>query len=543
MPRSMVTELDLAQLDRKRKPRWRLFVYDLRTSGDVIADVVLGNALDPDTGPREFTVEAREVQFTENASDYVDGIGSQILDVTLTDAHGDFDPITGSEGRWIRQGNAVRLVEGDARVDEANWIPTFTGEIVGQAGVLRSRAVGSGESWIHFRAYDRSARYFKYRRTSENFDQGTPYITMALNVAQNDMGLDSGEINFSAWGSHVTGHKSTQFVDEEPLVSIAKAMFLDGVLPYFDGEGRLTQVDGTITKAPSRVYEDFAQFQAIERPMSEDNAVNRVYVVGLSADMTEVAQPQQVLATASITTGYFTSDESFPMYFSDDQSVVAKNVELNIIKSVNGGINFLGGGEEWEEITISSGEVIGLQISIDTGFAPYVIIFLTAIYVLLAIIPDTVITVYGTGITVSVGRLIQAVALAGILFLMTKIGRGEYEAVGEPYEYLFEEVRACAQVALTPFNERNELTIENHLVQSEANCKICATRVLLREQAKGNARAVTMFHDLVLLPDDAFETPDGRSYMIRSIQRTLSRDEQAAVATLACFETTPGVTP
>jgi hypothetical protein len=67
--------------------------------------------------------------------------------------------------------------------------------------------------------------------------------------------------------------------------------------------------------------------------------------------------------------------------------------------------------------------------------------------------------------------------------------------------------------------------------------------VLLREQAKGNARAVPMFHDLVLLPDDKFENPDGREYMIKSIQRTLSRDEQAVIANVDCFETTPGVVP
>jgi hypothetical protein len=537
----MLSELSLAQIDRMRQPRWKIFVYDIRSTGDTLNDIVLGNVLDPDTGPREFSVEAREIQFTENASDYVDGLGSQIIDVTITDAHGAFDPLTGDDGNWIRQGNVVRILEGDARVDQANWVWTFTGEITGQAGVLRSRAIGSGESWIKFRAYDRSARFFKYKRTSEDFGQGTPYISMAINVAQNDMGLDLGEIDFSAWGSNTTGHTSTQFVDEEPLVSIAKAMFVDGVLPFFDGEGRLTQTDGNIFKAPSRVYEDFGQFQAIERPMSEDNPINRVYVVGLSDTMTEIAQPQQVLATASITTGYFTSDESFPMYFSDDQSVVAKNVELNIIKSVNGGLNILGGGEEWEEITIPGGEIIGIQVSMDTGFAPYVIIFLTAVYVLLAVIPDTVLPYINQ--TVSVGRLIQAGALAGVLFLMTKIGRGEYEALGEPYEYVFEEIRACAQVALTPFNERNEITIENHLVQNQDDANECAKRVLLREQAKGNARAVPMFHDLVLLPDDKFETPDGREYMIKSIQRTLSRDEQAVIANVDCFETTPGVTP
>lgn len=541
MPRALPSLLDLAQIARKRKPAYRIYIYNVRGSTDVLRDVVVSNPLQAATGPREFTAEVRSVRITEVASDYVDGMGSTIVDIEITDKHGAFDPQgSGTDPQWIRQGNVVRIVEGDVRVDEAQWVPTFTGEIVGQAGVLRSRAVGnSGESKISFRAYDRSARYIKYKRTSENFSQGTSYISMATNVAQNDMGLDSAEISFSSWGTQVTGHTSTQFVFEEPLVSIAKAMFVSGVLPYFDGEGKLTQVDGTVTKAPSRVYNDDAQFVSIERPRTEDNSINRVCVVGLSADMTEVVQPLQVVGTGRITTGYFTQDESFPIYFSDDHSFVAKNIELSVLRSVNGGINFLGGGEEWEEIQLPSGEAIGVQISIETGFAPYVVIFLTFVYIILAIIPDEVLYFF----TIPVGRFIQAFALAAILFLMSKIGRGEYEVLGEPYEYVFEEIRGCAQVALTPFNERSEHTIENHLVQNQSDLNNSARRVLLREQAKGNQRTVTMFHDLLLIPDDVFETADGRSYMIQSIQRTLAREPESAIATLACFEVTPGVVP
>ena len=534
MARSLQWQFDATQLDRKRKPVWKLEIYDVRSTTDTINDIVLGNDLDADTGPRDFTPEAREISFNEIASDYLDGMGAQTLDITITDKHGSFDPLTGTDGNWIREGNVVRLTEGDERVDEELWVRTFTGLIVGQAGVLRGRTTGSGESRITFRAYDRAAKFLHYIRTSENFIQGAAYQDMAKSVATLDMGLDLDEIDWTSWGSTVTGHTSTQFVQEEPLVTIAKIMFHDGLMPFFNGEGKLSQVDNTISKAPARVYENDAQIISIDRPLGENDAINRVFVIGLNKDMTKVEQPLQVVATASITTGYFTSSEIFPVYFSEDRSIVADNPELRILTSVA-----LTGVETFSNLTLPTGEINGVLMEVGTGFDPWLVLAFAGLYIGGVMIGDVVI--YGK--TYPVGQLVAALALMTAMSIMQRIGRGEYEIWAEPFEHVFEEIRACAQVALTLFNERNETTIENHLIQDQTAANNAARRVLLREQAKANPRNIKMFHDLRLLPDDIFETVDERTYMIKSIQRTMKRGADAIIAQLACFETTPGVVP
>jgi hypothetical protein len=171
---------------------------------------------------------------------------------------------------------------------------------------------------------------------------------------------------------------------------------------------------------------------------------------------------------------------------------------------------------------------------------------LTTIYVVLAIIPDKVYTAgifASTGITISVGRKIQAVALAAVLILMTMIGRGHYVVHGIPFEWVYLEIRAKACVADVLTEDLVELEIENHLIQTQADADTAAAFVLFREQAKANERAVTMIHDLRLEPDDIFQTADDRRYMIASIQRVLQRDIGMVVAQLQCFEVTPGVYP
>ncbi len=93
--------------------------------------------------------------------------------------------------------------------------------------------------------------------------------------------------------------------------------------------------------------------------------------------------------------------------------------------------------------------------------------------------------------------------------------------------------------------DRQELSIENHLVNSQADCDAAAERVLRRERAKQNARNITMLHDIALEPDDIIELGSGtsaRRYVIQSLKRTLRRGTPA-VDTMTCFEVTAGVRP
>ncbi|MGH3995847.1 MAG: hypothetical protein ACRDTJ_00100, partial [Pseudonocardiaceae bacterium] len=139
------------------------------------------------------------------------------------------------------------------------------------------------------------------------------------------------------------------------------------------------------------------------------------------------------------------------------------------------------------------------------------------------------------------GRVAQAVALASALYIMTKIGRGQYEVLGEPLEFVSAELRCRAAVEGVGEFDQNTLEIENHLISSLTACRDTARNTLFLLQAEENPREVAMLFDLRLEPDDIFEIPTGQRYLVDSVSRTLRRDERSVEAALTCFEVTAGV--
>ena len=557
MPRNLSFNLNHIMTDSaSREPIWKIQLYDLRSTTDTINDVVLFNkfgtgGLLPLTGPRDFTSDTTTIQVNEERGDYVgNGVAASSITVNLIDETGLFDPLLllgldpasaeyeAAVGRFLRAGNAVVITLGDQRVDPSEWKNIFTGEIIGQAGRSRSRS-GGPKSDMSFQAVGREARFLKYNRTSDDYGTSTNYRNAAINIAQDKMGLDANEIDFSGWGSQTFGHASVQFVDEPPLVMIAQLMFPDGLLPKFDGDGILTQVTSLISGAPDRVYENLDIFLSLERPWSNVEMANCVIVLGLDKEMTKISQPLQRLATSDITTGFFATDEDYEVFWADDKTIVAENVQARILKSVNGGLSVLGGSEEFTEIPAPGpgGGSIGMRIEISTGFAPWLVIFFLATYVALAFIPDEVALVA----TIPVGRVVQAIALGGALFIMTKIGRGQYEFLGVPIEWVYQEIKARACVAGASEFEENVVTIENHLINTQTDANTAAKNTLLLLQAEENPRTATLLHDLRLEPDDIFEIPGPRLFLIDRVTYTLTRSDRAFIASMDCFEVTPGV--
>jgi hypothetical protein len=538
-------------LDERRQPAWKILVYDVRSTTDTINNVVRGDALLALTGPRDFTKDVLSAVLEEVAGDFNgDGVAASTLSLTIEDPQGKFDPLltlvapTG-DGRWLRDGNVVRIIEGDARVAEADWVTTFTGELVGQAGVKRGRVARASE--ITMDAVDRTARFLRFPVTSDTFGLGATLLSIATSIAQNDMALDSSEILLGGWGAQVTGHHSTQFVEEPPLVALAHLMFPDGFMPRFTGAGKLAQTSGIITKAPARSYADSDLIQDIERPKHRIKAKNRVTVRGLSATLTKITQPFQKLAEVNITTGFFARDEEIRVTWSEDETKLAQNTRMKVLRSVNGGLLDFGATENYtEEPKSPEGSVSG-EITVGTGFAPYVVVFLTGIYVALQAIPRVVVVVSfggGGGFTIPAQDIVAASSLSVALMLMAQIGRGHYLIEGEPFEYVFQEIVATAEVQGLTNDDANVLDISNHLIQTQAVADTAAMNVLRREVAKANLRAVTMLVDLVLEPDDVFElAAESRKFMIRSQSRTLRRGAEAVVAVMECFEVTPGLVP
>ena len=557
MARAISTALNLAQLSPLKRKKLRVEIFDLLAGDNTMTDVVVGGALNAQTtGPFDFTPLTQSVTVEEVGGDYAqNGIPSAVVTLLIKDPRNRFNPNNlqvnpNSDARFLRRNNAVRIFVGDARAPEEDWPAVFTGFISGNAGLRRTQAplAGGPVAELQIRAISREAQFLRYPSTSRVYARDTTFQFMVEDIAQNDMGLDILELALPIFGGRTTQHTATQFVDEPPLVTIAKILFVDGFLPRFTGEGKLGAVGTSTQGSPARIYsakEEGHVINGIEHVFGEVNPFNSIRIVGLDGEMSKVRHPRQTLAEVRMTTGYFSTNEEEDIFWSDDRTRLAENIDLVVLKSVGLSLfgSSFGADEDFTAIAAPGpGEgTIGATLEIETGFAPFIIGFLTATYVGLAFIPDSAPQApAGVLPTISIGRLLQAIALAAILLVMTRIGRGTYRFEGDPFEYVFQELRARAEPDGIRSFERVELEIQNHLINDQATADAIAISVLRQQLARGNPRTINMHHDLVLEPNDILNTSDDRRFQLSQLSYTLTPGDEALLAIAQAFEVTDG---
>jgi len=447
------------------------------------------------------------------------------------------------DARYFRKGNVLRVYEGDEQVDPDLWPNTLTMIIRGQPSWIRSRALGpAGKSQRQFKATSREADFLGYERTSREFTDGETYRAIGDTLAQSEMGLAPAEIEFSGWGeTRVLRHTTMTLSGESPIVLLARVMFADGFIPRFTGEGKLGQHLSILGGNIDRFYSDQRTRISVEWPLSDVIAADSVCIKGLDFNQSKITQPRQVVAQVNLTTGFFADNERIEALFSDDRTQLADNPKLVVKTSVNGGFKALGGGERATGIVapndLAEGYV-GMLITVDTGFAPWLAVILLIIHVVFAAIPDGA----ALFVTISIGRIIQAFALVLGLWIMNSLGRGVYDIHADPFEYVFQEIKQIARTDEALEFSESRIEVVNHLIDDDATAIVLAREVLFMQQATLHPRTIAMFHDLALEPADSFSsTDDDRIYLIRQMSRTLKRDAKTVNATIQALEITSGI--
>lgn len=542
--RTLSPELAAIQFNALQKRAWKVEIYDIvSTRGNAVPDTmsrfVQGLTLDPITGPLDITAAVTTISITERSSDFVQGsVMGNSLSMSVSDRNMVYDPQFGSESRWLREGNIIRVTEGDASLSESLWVTTFTGRLVGRPGsTARDR---NNNAILDIAAEDRTSELLTLQITSRAFEQGVSYATMMESILEDDVGLGASEFVIGGLGAQLTSQATTQIVDESPMTAIAKIAFSDGATPYFRGDGVLVFTEATSSKGPAITYTNENAFTGFARPFSPLGNANEVVVTGLDATLTKISQPTQVLASANITMGFFGGDSSIKVSWSDDDTQQAENTRLETLSSVTGAlISF--GAEDYVPTVDDDGGTRGGRIEVEGAFYAPLTTSLHVLRLAASRIPDSWAGV-GGGSTIPIGRLVEGIISVSVSVIQATIGRGEYEIVGDPYEYVFQELEGRARVDNLDPNDIRSLTIENHLIDSQAEVDAIAMRELRTVRKRGNAWTSTMRHDLRLEPWDKFVLPDLREFIITEITRTISRvDPQMASVTL--FETTFGVSP
>ena len=625
--RQLVEDLEQLQTAEFRIPDWKVFVYDIVSTRTNPVPETIGRIISGDstiTPPLDLSPFVLNVARTEESSDFVQGnLQGDAVAITIADKRLTYDPVDGSQKRWLRPGNVIRIYEGEARrrsyanetfsgstvgvagtytvlggeiaeasklvvregsisgtlltlgtdytVDEFNgtitgvgskwvaatnyyvsyearvvpvkdWAITFTGTISGRAGAEeRDR---SGNAMLQVAAVDRMAALLKIVTTSAAYPQGTTFQEMMRALLEDDVNLSPDEFDLQTVGNNnLTSQVTTQLVDESPILSIAKVAFVDGFIPRFRGDGVLTLRPTTVTQAPDVVYEDMKLFIGFSRPFNPLDGPNEVEVLGLDANQSRVDQPRQVVASASLTLGFFAGDASINLKFSDDETMQASNTRLRVLQSVTGALIPFG-AEDYTPRVDPDGGARGGRIEVAGAFYAPLVTVLYASRLATSLIPDNVVAL-GAGVTIPVGRVLEGIAAIAIATIQATIGRGDYEIVGDPYEYVFREIRRVARVANTPVEDTRSIRIENHLLDNDGavdEVQNVANRELLTARKRANLYTVRMRHDLRLEPYDKFRLPDGREFGVLSINRTIGRGEETE-ATLQVYETTAGVFP
>lgn len=526
-----------------RVPQFKLVIWNPQRT--TLSQIVLGEATSPeyDLSPFVISFDQLENAIFENSEEDVATTLAVVLQYSPTAS-----PIPISE-RTLVDGSPVRLFAGDARVSEDEWVPIFTGVIRGNPAVLGRSRQDDPQSTIAIHCVGREEQYLSTVVTAHSYEQGTDVGRAAVETAVQFMGLERREVNIGDLGYEI-GHPASQLVDIEVLKGLYEILFAVGKKPKFDSDGFLIACDTDLAKPPSRVYLEPDMIVEIRREAAESAVNNSVRVIGLSNELTEVVENRKKLANGTITSGFFESEVRQQVWFSEnrgkDGSRRAKNTTLSSHVSTLGDV--FGESVSWQPLIEDDGEsVFGGKVVLDTGYDPTVRIVLITVWAVAKTVQLIAgLNSNGTGLATaaaagsfgaaqpglavasdgsflaSAGEVVATAAMTGMILSMTEMGRVEWEIKGEPFQNVYQEICATAQLANVLSKDIREIEFKNDWIYLLSVAEDRALELLTRELVKSQVHSITMLDDPLLDVDDIMTIED-RSYYITSIRRRWAR--------------------
>ena len=505
--RSLRRELTAALEDVVRRPDYRLYAFDVKL--DDYTAIIAGTYTQT---PLDITDFVSDINWTPTEMRFA-----------LVDETGAFHPDTGSQAHYFKNGCILRLLEGDTRVDQAHWVWTFTGALKGQMGW---QAAGRGEAMrANVTVFSREANksYNRRKITSREYTMGTDLGVMVSDIAEQFMGLSAAENLIPRSVGWTFQHRVNQIAQLSPWEALNTILHAVNMVPAFNGEGRLTAWTKNLALAPVKELNDYTRIYALTIPDQVKDYINKIVVVFLDSKLEEVEGMYQRLGMAEITTGFFTFREDLDTYWADDKKQRAKDTVLKTIKSVNDNLLPVG-SESYQQVDEFHGRIT-IEISV---WVPMLAAYLVLEYLAAAFIPDGVTTggfLFSAGMTIPYGRIIQALAMIGIMLIMMSLGSAQYEVWGTPYDLAWVEKRSIAVENGLAYWEENELQIESDFIGSWDQADSVSVTELIYHRSQAEQRTLVMDDDLALEVGDIVQIPDGRRLFIEKMAKTIKRGE------------------
>ncbi len=500
------------------RPDFKVLSYDISTdTGETWGSIIDGSSVQT---PFDLTPYLGSVKWSYDKLTFL--IADEILR---------FHPDTGDLTLNIRQGRGIRLLEGFIGIDEAEWLPTFTGIIQGTYTWNLVRGTGPQAS-VAVQSRESNQAWRQRFITSKEYTVGTDYSVMFNDIAKDIMLLTDIEVKTPATWNFLFDKQVNQIVNISPwegLTSLAQG----GLLRlWFNGNGQLATYPLTVSRAPTHTL-THTRIQSYDQPGGAEQVVNKVIVTYLDNVLTRVDGAIQSLGSANVTTGFFDQEIRLKVKFSEDGKQRADQVFLEVQNSINQ--NDLGISIGTENLVIDDefgGELVITVDAFVTGLATGGI----AAIIASAAIPDEVVTAgtpaAQTGFTISNGRLIEAAGIVAVMVAMMILGTGIYEVKGVPYDFAFLEKRAIALIDNILFWEETQLDIRNDFISTEEHAHSLALQELLFEQSKLNPRNLVIQYDPRIERGDILELPGPVKFFVLDSTRALERgvDQSTSLA-------------
>jgi hypothetical protein len=518
--RVLKADLEAAQEAVVRRPAYKILAFD--KSLDSMSAIASGQATQT---PFDLTAYCTNLTWSPDK-----------LDFTLSDPDGLFHPDSGVHRAYLGDGAIVRLLEGDATVPETSWVYSFTGFIRGQIGWTKSRRSLTAMAQVSVFSRENNQALKRRSITSKKYTAGTELGIMVHDLLKTFLGLTDAEIRLPATLGLQFLHQVNQIAQMAPWDAITTLLQTVGQAPCFDGDGRLTSMNKNLHRQPDRVMPESTRIFDYQVPARNQDTINKVRVISLSAQLSRVDSPYQCLGTAQVTTGFFSMGEKLPVYWSEDRRQRAAETAMVVKKSVNSGLLPVG-TESYMELDEFHGEIV---VKID-AWVPILATLLTGEYLAAAFIPDNTAPgqkVIGTcpvapgpvyavtatpGSTIPWGRVLQAQSMISIMLIMMCMGSAQYEVWGIPYDYAYLELKATAIVDGLAYWEENEKEIRNDFLGSQDRVDALAMLELTWEVSNANPRNLLIADDLALERGDIIQMPDGRKFFITNLSKQIQR--------------------
>jgi hypothetical protein len=252
--------------------------------------------------------------------------------------------------------------------------------------------------------------------------------------------------------------------------------------------------------------------------------ITNLIVKWLNPELAKTNTQTQVLAKESITAGFFKLKQERKVYWSDDRRQRAENTYMKVLSSVNDGLLPVG-DEDYEQRDEFSGKITVTTMM----WVPTLATATMATMILAAGLPDGVASL-GGGLTIPIGRRIEAAGQVAYFLIVMSLGTGNYEIWGDPYDYVHEVNTTEAFDQNAPAWVRLEETLTSDFIMNEAHAQAMAVRELLYRSMSAHSWNVDIVDNPLIEKGDILRLPDGSRLYVNDYTRNLSHGAPAVLS-------------